>query len=166
MNNEKFDEHTNLANEASAGYFVFDTIIQEDERHVPDLKEAFRLYREAARMGHANSCARLGHCYLHGTGTDINLVKGFKWSKRASESGDPEGLAQCDHCYRSGQGVDESEMQAWRQLMERFLLKHDGNLMVTSAGSILSDRSQTRKICLFFTDCFQALLFCCLMTPN
>jgi TPR repeat protein len=59
-----------LADEASVGYFKVNTglhhIIQEDHRRTPDHEEAFRLYREGARLGDAGCCVRLGAYYHQG----------------------------------------------------------------------------------------------------
>jgi hypothetical protein len=65
----------NLAIEAIQGFFDSGHFIQEDNRREPDLEEGFRLFLEGARLGHAYCCARLGECYLDGSGTEVNPAK-------------------------------------------------------------------------------------------
>jgi TPR repeat protein len=95
-----------LGADAAIGYFNFDHITQENDRRAPDWEEAFRLYREGARLGDATCCGRLGACYLDGTGTAQNLAKRFKWCKVAAEKGDAQGMGQCAHCYNEGNGTE------------------------------------------------------------
>jgi uncharacterized protein len=83
-------------------------IIQEDNRRAPDLQEAFRLYQDGARLGHAGCCYHLGECYFAGAGIAENLTKGFKWYKVAAEKGDVQGTNRCSDCYVLGIGVEKS----------------------------------------------------------
>jgi TPR repeat protein len=119
-----------IAADAALGVFDFDAafqfgpITQEDNRRPPDWEESFRLYREAARLGHAGCCARLGQYYRLGKGIAESPAKGFKWSKVAAEKGDAMGMFQCAECYFLAKGVDQSNEQAiyW---LEKYLELED-----------------------------------------
>jgi TPR repeat protein len=108
----------NLASVAGRGFFHFDAefpfseVLQESQRRPSDLEEAFRLLREAARLGHTPSCVGLSHCYSNGQGTEQDFANAFKWTKKAAENGFAKSMAYCAYCYHIGQGVDQCNEQA------------------------------------------------------
>jgi MYND finger/Sel1 repeat len=120
----KFHPHAlhTLAADAALGYLVFDQNIQEDDRRTPDLEEAFRLYREGARLGYAKCCSRLGDCYHEGKGTEVNMAKAFKWYKVAADKGDALGMFRCAECYQYGEGTEQSDEQAFYWYEKNFEL--------------------------------------------
>jgi len=58
------------------------------------VKEAFRLYSEAAEAGYAPAMRRLGDCHLEGRGTWVSEVDAVNWYRRAALKGDKEAMTK------------------------------------------------------------------------
>lgn len=65
-----------------------------------DLKQALRLYREAAVAGDPDAQARLGVLYRDGRGVERDDEKARLWVVRAAAQGNPDALALYDAYYR------------------------------------------------------------------
>ena len=80
-----------------------------------DYNTAVRLWKRAAKMGHADAQCNLGSCYFSGTGVSDNYGKASDWYGKAARQG--HAVAQCNlgNCYLSGKGVEQdlSEAVSW-----------------------------------------------------
>ena len=70
-----------------------------------DLKEAFKLYKKAAKQGLATAQYRLGRCYDGGEGVKRDPGKAFIWYEKAAEQGDAHAQFKLAICYENGDGV-------------------------------------------------------------
>ena len=57
-----------------------------------DEVEAFKLNREAARLGHNEAILAMGYFYLNGQGVEKNLDLAEYWYKKAARGGDPRAM--------------------------------------------------------------------------
>lgn len=70
--------------EAEKYYYGFDDYIQ-------DYDEAFRLYKDAAKLGSSVALARIGDMYLYGNGVSKNLQKALDFYKETVKKGNYYG---------------------------------------------------------------------------
>ncbi len=68
---------------------------------------AFENYRLSAEQGNADAQMNLGHCYGHGIGTPIDLVKAFEAYKLSADQGNDWGQKSVAVMYQIGQGVPQ-----------------------------------------------------------
>ena len=61
------------------------------------IEEAFRYYALAADQGLTVGEVRLGYCYAHGEGTELDLGKARYWLERAAAKGDEEAIESLAH---------------------------------------------------------------------
>ena len=84
-------------------------------RGVPqDKAEAERLYRKAARVGHAGAMRNLGYMSEYGDGVPKDIGDAFRWYQKAAELGDAQGMSRLAHMYALGKGVTRNEREAVR----------------------------------------------------
>ncbi|MCQ2385892.1 MAG: hypothetical protein MJ078_04405, partial [Clostridia bacterium] len=70
-----------------------------------DEKEAYRLFAQAAVMGHAGACCRMGIMLRYGLGCRRDLKKSVKYLRSAAEQGHPEAIYELGVAYMEGLGV-------------------------------------------------------------
>jgi TPR repeat protein len=100
-----------LAVEALCGVFMFGESVPPEVRQVPrtsDPKEFFRLSKKAAELDFPPGYYLLGVCYKEGRGTEVNMVKAFKYFKKGAERGDHCAMLEYAKCFIFGNGVEES----------------------------------------------------------
>ena len=80
--------------------------------------EAFKYYKLATELGHAEAQYKLGRCFYNGDGVEQSYAEAVKWYRLAAEQG--FAAAQCDLgvCFDYGKGVDKNEYEAvkWYRL--------------------------------------------------
>jgi len=59
-----------------------------------DDHEAFRYFKLAAELGHADAQNHLANCYVLGRGTSVNPVQGFAYYSLAAEQDHAESAAE------------------------------------------------------------------------
>ncbi|CAG8465661.1 10606_t:CDS:2 [Ambispora leptoticha] len=78
-----------------------------------DEEKAFLCFQSAAKFGFPDAQARLGRCYIEGTGTLTDHAKAFKWFQRSAEGGNDYAQCCLGHCYSAGKGVDVDYTKAY-----------------------------------------------------
>ena len=79
-----------------------------------DLKEAFKLYKKAAKQGLATAQYRLALCYDSGEGVKKDLGKAFIWYEKAAEQGHEAARFSVRMAYCYGWGVEKNPGEAER----------------------------------------------------
>ena len=75
-------------------------------------REAFRLYRQAADMGHAQAMNNLGVFYHNGQGTKRSLAQAERWYRKAVDLGNAEAMLNLGSMYEYGQSVARDRPRA------------------------------------------------------
>ena len=79
-----------------------------------DLKEAFKLYKKAAKQGLATAQYRLARCYENGWGVEKDHGKAFIWYEKAAEQGHEAARFSVRMAYCYGWGVEKNPEEAER----------------------------------------------------
>ncbi|MEK4701391.1 tetratricopeptide repeat protein [Solibacillus sp. FSL R7-0668] len=79
----------------------------EDETH------AYRLYEQAAQLGHPDAMNNLADMYLNGEGTVLNEPLALQWFVKAAEQDVVEAMFTLGMMYEQGLGVVVDEQQAY-----------------------------------------------------
>jgi hypothetical protein len=77
-------------------------------------REAMRLYRHAARHGHADAQFKLGHLYYR---LSADLDSAITWWTAAADSRHVEAMHWLAFCYEQGLGVPASNVDAYRWVL-------------------------------------------------
>ncbi len=70
-----------------------------------DNTNAFSCFRKAAELGDFYGQARLGQCYINGSGVPRNYSEAVKWFRKAANQGVPTAQERLGYCYENGLGV-------------------------------------------------------------
>ncbi|MCW1914778.1 protein kinase [Luteolibacter sp. GHJ8] len=81
----------------------------------PNLTEAIRWYKEAAKLNDADAAMTLGLLYFNGDkGLEPNKVEGAKWFEVAAKGGVPAAMMTIGHSYKLGNGVEVDPERAFQ----------------------------------------------------
>ncbi|MEM8648385.1 MAG: SEL1-like repeat protein, partial [Pseudomonadota bacterium] len=75
-------------------------------------RKAFRLYRQAAEMGHSQAMNNLGVFYHNGYGTRRSFAQAGRWYQKAVDLGNPDAMLNLGSLYDDGQGVRRDRPRA------------------------------------------------------
>lgn len=116
-----------------------------------DIKTACRLYRYAAKNGHADAQRALGYCYEKGLGLHKNYAKARKWSARAALQADATACDNLGFLYYNGKGVRRSKKLAkkWYKLAARA----GSILALSNLGSLYEDAGRLKKAVRYYPPC-------------
>ncbi|KAF3793686.1 F-box protein [Nymphaea thermarum] len=78
----------------------------------PNLKEAVKLFYEAASKGNTRAQYSLALCLQQGRGVERDLPKAARWYLKAALGGNPRAMYNASLCYSSGEGMPRSYQQA------------------------------------------------------
>ena len=82
-----------------ADYICLRVISQEGE------KNSMYYYRKAHRHGEVFAANRIGRCYFHGYGSDLNYKKAYKYFAIGHANGDYDATVNLGLCFEKGHGV-------------------------------------------------------------
>ena len=84
---------------------------------IGNVKEAARMFRQAAELGDARSQSLLGYLYAIGRGVEQNYEKAAMWYERAAEQGQAFAQDAIGAMYCDGKGVEQDYEKAamWYQ---------------------------------------------------
>ena len=108
-----------------------------------DVQTACRLYRCAAKNGHADAQRALGYLYEKGLGLPENHAKARKWYARAALQADATACNNMGFLYYNGKGVRRNTLQAkkWYKLAA-----HAGSIIALSnLGGLYEDAGRLKK---------------------
>ena len=108
-----------------------------------DIQTACRLYRYAAKNGHADAQRALGYCYEKGLGLPENHAKARKWYARAALQADATACNNLGFLYYNGKGVRRSKSLAkkWYKLAARA----GSILALSNLGILYEDAGRLKK---------------------
>lgn len=86
-------------------YMTFATYLKEIKGQP---SAAFNAYKRAADKGHIPSIVELGNCYLDGTGTSKNSIKGIKLLDGVASKGNIKAIVELCSRYYFGDGVEQN----------------------------------------------------------
>lgn len=76
-------------------------------------QQAFLLYEQAARLGHADAMNNLADMYLNGEATEVDEVKALYWFEKAAELGVAEAMYTLGIMHEQGLGTPCDEALAF-----------------------------------------------------
>lgn len=108
-----------------------------------DIQTAYRLYRRAAKNGHAYAQRALGYLYEKGLGLPKNHAKARKWYTRAALQADATACNNLGFLYHNGKGVRRSKKLAekWYKLAARA----GSILALSNLGILYEDAGRLKK---------------------
>mgnify|MGYP005806872757 CR=1 FL=1 len=103
-----------------------------------NMKQAFKLFQQAANCGDLNAQNSLGYFFDHGYGTKVDKAKAMYWYKRAARHGDSCAISNVAICYR--EMGKRALAQRW---FEKAIRAGDGDARLELAKMHLSSKSQS-----------------------
>ena len=67
----------------------------------------FEFYKKSAEKGYVDGKYKLGYCYDHGIGADVDKEKAFNLYKLAAEEGNNEAQISLAILYEQGEGTKQ-----------------------------------------------------------
>ena len=113
--------------------------------------EAVKLFRLAAKQGHAGAQFGLGQAYHEGNGTPQNDAEAVKWYRQAAEQGHAEAQSELGYAHHRGIGVPQNDAEAvkwYRQAAEQGHAKAQNELGMRYAegeGGVLENDAEAAK---------------------
>ena len=113
-----------------------------------DIQTACRLYRRAAKNGHADAQRALGYLYEKGLGLPENHAKARKWYARAALQADATACNNMGFLYYNGKGVRRSKKLAkkWYKLAARA----GSILALSNLGVLYEDAGRLKKAARYY----------------
>ncbi len=89
-----------------------ETLIRE-ANSPSDLQQGFELYQRLATAGNARAMARVGECYLRGTGTEKDIARALELLNKAAQQDEPEAMHSLGQCALNSVGSKKNRKQAF-----------------------------------------------------
>lgn len=83
-----------------------------------DIKKAFELNLEGAKLGDRTAMFDVAYSYGEGQGVEVNQSEAFKWYKKLADSGDSSAQNNIGSMYQHGKGVSKDSSEAFRWYMK------------------------------------------------
>lgn len=93
---------------------LYESFPLEDELEY-DLKKAYNIYIEGAKLGHPEAMLRLGLMNLNGEGVNQNTSKALFWFNKAIEKGYADAMFELAFIYLRGKGGIESSKEKYNE---------------------------------------------------
>lgn len=72
-----------------------------------DFVKAVEWYTKSAMQGFIKAQFNLAHCYLNGTGVEVDAKAGVEWFMKIAEQGNTEAMNNVGFSYETGLGVEK-----------------------------------------------------------
>lgn len=119
---------------------------------IPDLKKAFKLYMQSAELGYDPAYFSLALAYFNGDGVKKDLNESLKWAMREIESGGIYGYYVAADCFVEA-GMKEQASDIWRRCFKEQIHEDLPNVLGTYARHVsegLVEQVHTKKIAKLF----------------
>lgn len=83
-----------------------------------DIKKAFELNLEGAKLGDHTAMFNVAYCYGQGQGVETNQSEAFNWYKKLADAGDNSAQNNIGAMYQNGTGVAKDSSEAFNWYMK------------------------------------------------
>lgn len=83
-----------------------------------DIKKAFELNLEGAKLGDYTAMFNVAYCYGEGQGVEANQSEAFKWYKKLANDGNNSAQNNIGAMYQNGTGVTKDSSEAFKWYMK------------------------------------------------
>ena len=83
-----------------------------------DIKKAFELNLEGAKLGDHTAMFNVAYCYGQGQGVEANQSEAFKWYKKLADAGNNSAQNNIGAMYQNGTGVTKDSSEAFKWYMK------------------------------------------------
>ena len=84
-----------------------------DAANKENYRVAMDYYKEAAKLGSAQSMEEISEFYFFGRGVEVDQQAAFSWAQKAAEAGWVPSMLDVAYCYKEGIGVTQSYQEAF-----------------------------------------------------
>jgi hypothetical protein len=98
-----------------------------------DLKQALRIWMEAAEAGDAEAQTNVGEIYERGLGTEPNYEAAAIWYRKAADQGNSRALFNLGTLYEQGKGVPQDKLEALNLYRRAWGLPEDSLIFESAA---------------------------------